>query len=163
MELWEVVAREAIRDLVTRYNANGDSGRFAQVYELFAPDAAMEISAGIKGSGVYRGHDQISQIFTGTRDTLIDGAGAEAAAAAQAPAGSTYMRHYTATHQIDLVDQTHAKGRCYYQVLMPHGLDHWGRCLDEYECRDGRWLFTYRKVTQDGWVPGGMGAAAVEA
>ena len=33
----------AIRDLVARYNANGDSGRFDQVLELFAPDAVMEI------------------------------------------------------------------------------------------------------------------------
>ena len=36
MELWELVARESIRDLVARYNANGDSGRFDQVLELFA-------------------------------------------------------------------------------------------------------------------------------
>jgi hypothetical protein len=34
MEGWELTARESIRDLVIRYNANGDSGRFAQVLEL---------------------------------------------------------------------------------------------------------------------------------
>jgi len=28
MEIWELVARESVRDLVQRYNANGDSGRF---------------------------------------------------------------------------------------------------------------------------------------
>jgi hypothetical protein len=54
------------------------------------------------------------------------------------------------THQIDFDDQTHARGRCYYQVLMAHGLDHWGRYFDEYGERDGRWLFTNRKVTTDG-------------
>ena len=32
----ELVARESIRDLVARYNPNGDSGRFDQVVELFA-------------------------------------------------------------------------------------------------------------------------------
>ena len=41
--MWELVARESIRDLVARYNANGDSGRFDQVMALFAPDAVMEI------------------------------------------------------------------------------------------------------------------------
>ena len=41
MELWELTARESIRDLVARYNANADTGRFDQVLELFAPDAVM--------------------------------------------------------------------------------------------------------------------------
>jgi hypothetical protein len=27
--------------------------------------------------------------------------------------------------------------------------------------RDGRWVFTHRKVTMEGYVPGGMGAASV--
>ena len=37
----------------------------------------------------------------------------------------------------------------------------WGRYVDEYEMRDGRWVFTHRKVTMDGYVPGGMGAQSV--
>jgi hypothetical protein len=71
------------------------------------------------------------------------------------------MRHHTATLQIDLIDNTHARGRCYYQVLMHHGLDHWGRYIDEYEMHDGRWRFSRRRVTLDGYVPGGMGEAGV--
>ena len=42
---------------------------------------------------------------------------------------------------------------------MQDGLDHWGRYIDEYEVRDGRWVFTRRKVSLDGYVPGGMGEA----
>ena len=42
----EVAAREAIRDLVARYNANGDAGRFDDVVALFAPDAVMELPNG---------------------------------------------------------------------------------------------------------------------
>jgi hypothetical protein len=152
VELWELTARESIRDLVVRYNSNGDSGRFAEVYTLFAPDATMEIAPGMTTSGIYRGLDEIATIFTGARDTLKGGA---------PQAKPTYMRHYTATHQVDLIDAQHAKGRCYYQVLMPHALDHWGRYIDEYEQRDGRWVFVYRKVTMDGWVPGGMAEATV--
>jgi ketosteroid isomerase-like protein len=146
MELWELVARESIRDLVARYNANGDTGRFAQVLELFADDAVMELHDGV----IYDGIERIESIFTGTQKTVkgLDTGGAR-----------VYMRHYTATLQIDLQDNTHAKGRCYSQVLMHHGLDHWGRYIDEYEQRDGRWLFTRRKVTLDGFVPGGMGEA----
>jgi hypothetical protein len=146
MELWELVARESIRDLVARYNANGDTGRFAQVFELFAPDAVMELHDG----ELYEGIERIETIFTGTQATVKG---------LDSSKGRVYMRHHTSTLQIDVLDNTHARGRCYYQVLMGHGLDHWGRYMDEYELRDGRWLFTRRRVTMDGYVPGGMGEA----
>jgi hypothetical protein len=150
MELWELVARESIRDLVARYNSNGDSGRFGPVFELFTPDAVMELHDGV----LYEGLERIETIFTGTQQTVkgLDTGG-----------GRIYMRHYTATLQIDFMDNTHARGRCYYQVLMHHGLDHWGRYIDEYEVHDGRWLFSRRKVTLDGYVPGGMGEAGAAA
>jgi hypothetical protein len=142
MELWELNARESIRDLVARYNANGDTGRFAHVVELFAPDAVMETQGGAGTFVQYRGHQEIESIFTGAKEHF----GADAAERSVPP----YLRHHTSTLQIDLVDQTHGRGRCYYQVLMAHGLDHWGRYMDTYEERDGRWVFTYRKVTTDG-------------
>ena len=146
MELWELTARESIRDLVARYNANGDTGRFAEVLELFAEDAVMEVPER------YEGRDGIAMLFSGTQSNVKElGSGGK----------RVYIRHNTSTHQIDLLDSTHAKGRCYYFVMMPHGVDHWGRYVDEYEMRDGRWVFTHRKVTMDGYVPGGMGAQSV--
>ncbi len=149
MELWELSGRESIRMLVNRYNSNGDSGRFAEVLELFATDAVMEVPG-----EVHRGIDEITTIFTGTKGRLGD--------FGRAGSGKPfYMRHYTATHQVDFIDQETAKGRCYYVVLMPHGVDHWGRYIDEYGVRDGRWVFTNRKVTMDGYVDGGFGAASV--
>ena len=146
MELWELNARESIRDLVTRYNSNGDTGRVPQVIELFAPDATMDLLSGDGGVQTYRGPDEIATIFTGARDRF--------SSAADARGEPRYLRHCVFTHQIDFDDQTHARGRCYYQVLMAHGLDHWGRYFDEYEDRDGRWLFTNRKVTTDGRAAG---------
>ena len=68
---------------------------------------------------------------------------------------ASFVRHLTATHQIDLLCETEARGRCYYAVLTDRGLDHWGRYLDEYRRIDGRWLFWRRKVTLDAAVPGG--------
>ena len=64
--------------------------------------------------------------------------------------GTHHVRHFVATHQIDVEDHTHASGRSYFAVLMAHGLDHWGRYLDRYEERDGRWLFTLRRALPDG-------------
>lgn len=145
MDLWELVARESIRDLVQRYNSTGDSGRFAETLALFAEDAVIE-----RPDGLFEGLDAIEGQFQGAAGDLRHLAG---------PDGRMYMRHFTSTHQIDLVDRTHATGRCYYQVLLPKGLDHWGRYVDEYEERDGRWVFTRRKVTIDGHHPGGLAAS----
>ncbi len=133
MELWELVAREQIRDLVARYNANGDSGRFDEVLELFAPDAVMELP-----DAIYRGHDEIRSMFS------------DAAASFTAREGFRHLRHYTATLQIDVLRPSEARGRCYYAVLMSHGLDHWGRYIDEYTTVDGEWRFRHRRVTVDG-------------
>jgi uncharacterized protein (TIGR02246 family) len=137
VELWELMARESIRDLVARYNANGDSGRFDQVVELFAPDAVMETDG-----DVYAGRDQIRSIFT-----------TAAAAVVQWPE-PVGMRHSTSTLQIDVAGPTAATSRCYYQVVTTRGLDHWGRYLDEYCVLEGRWLFAHRREFVDGSVPG---------
>ena len=139
MQTWELAAREAIRDLVARYNANGDAGRFAQVLELFAGDAVMTVDGGHVSHGV----DEIAQIFSGAARLV----------AANADDSPRYVRHFTSTHQIDLVDGEHATGRCYFQVLTAIGLDHWGRYVDEYRVVDGRWRFAARSATVDGHSP----------
>jgi ketosteroid isomerase-like protein len=138
MELWELAARESIRDLVARYNANGDARRFDPMLELFAEEATLEIPG-----AVHHGKAAIRALFEGVGQRT--GAGKAAA----------FIRHFTATHQIDLVSESEARGRCYYAVLTERGLDHWGRYLDEYRKIDGRWLFWQRKVTVDAATPGG--------
>jgi hypothetical protein len=149
VHLWELDARESIRDIVTRYNANGDTGRFAQVLELFTDDATMETTGPDGGPRVYRGLAEITTIFTGTKDRWAE--------SAQQQAAPPFIRHCVFTHQIDLIDESQAKGRSYFQVLMSHGLDHWGRYIDDYAKRNGRWLFAHRKVILDSRIPGGRG------
>jgi hypothetical protein len=140
-DLDAVVALEAIRDLVSRYNSYGDSGRFEQLDELFAPDAAMEVNS-TGEPALYEGRDALMKIFPGARDRIAAGPGASTPG---------FVRHYTATHQIDLVDATHATGRCYFAVIVRHGLDHWGRYIDRYvRAADGRWRFEHRRAIVDG-------------
>ena len=146
MELWELSARESIRDLVARYNANADTGRFDQVLELFAPDAVMEVA-----DRAFEGRDAIRTIFTTTADSVVH--------TAQEQTRPAYLRHSTSTLQIDLESPTRARARCYYHVIMDHGLDHWGRYVDEFTCIDGRWYFAHRRVTTDGRTPGGWADA----
>ncbi len=71
-----------------------------------------------------------------------------------------FIRHFTATTQIDVLDETHAKARSYYLFLTVHGLDHWGRYLDEFAPVDGKWLITHRREMTDAAFAGGWGAGA---
>jgi ketosteroid isomerase-like protein len=135
--MWEVIAREGIRDTVARYNSNGDTGRFGPVMDLFTDDAVMELAG-----RTYTGRDEILTIFTGA--AARDGEGHRPG----------YVRHMTATHQIDFVDRSHATGRLYFQVLTEIGLDHWGRYLDRYRLVDGTWKFARRQVFVDGQSAG---------
>jgi hypothetical protein len=137
MHLADLLAREAIRDLVARYNSYGDSGLFDRMLELFASDAVLEIR-----ERAYKGHDEIRSVFTGTADRT-----------SRAERGPAYLRHCTSTHQIDLVDETAATGRCYFFVLTVAGLDHWGRYLDDYRAVDGAWRFARRRVLPDAVSP----------
>lgn len=136
MELDELVARESVRDLVARYNANADSGRFEQVLELFAPDAVLELP-----DETYAGRAAIETMFRSVRGRLV----------AVTPAGVTpYLRHFTSTLQIGVLDGDHARSRCYFEVLMAHGLDHWGRYVDDFVRLDEGWRFARRRVTTEG-------------
>jgi hypothetical protein len=140
VELWELEARESIRDLVARYNANGDTGRLDQVMECFAPDAVMQAG----DMDECHGREEIRTIFTRARD------------GAEWGDHPVYLRHMTATLQIDVLDRDHAKARCYYAVLTDIGLDHWGRYVDEFKTVDGEWKFSRRVVTVDGRNPGSL-------
>ena len=146
MDLDELMAREQIRDLVARYNSTADSARFDETLQLFAPDAVMDTDGDI-----HEGRDAIRAMFMGAKDSL----------AAHAEGVPKYLRHHTSTLQIDVLSPTTAKGRCYYQVLLPHGLDHWGRYIDEYGVVDGRWVFTKRREILDGYVAGGWAESTV--
>src|SRR5262245_41292942 len=142
MDLRELVARESIRDLVARYNANGDAGRFDPMLELFAEDAVLEIP-----DGVHRGKSAIRALFTEVSHRTGAGRAAK------------FIRHLTATHQIDVLSETEARGRCYYAVLTDRGLDHWGRYVAEYLRSGGRCACGRRRVAKDAAVPGGWAAA----
>ncbi len=137
MEYWELAARESIRDLVARYNANGDSGRFGPMLELFTEDALMEVP-----QLTCRGRESIRTFF----EDVAGGTGRDPGARA------AFIRHFTAMHQIDVENEDAARGRCYYVVLTDRGLDHWGRYMDQYRRIAGRWLFSHRKVMLDGSI-----------
>ena len=144
MDVHDLMARESIRDLVARYNAYGDFGRFEALSELFALDAVMEIVQLDGGIIRHEGRADIGRIFSRVSDRIGSRSDDRLG---DVP---SYIRHFTATHQIDLVDADRAEGRLYFVVFMPHGLDHWGRYVDGYARVDGGWVFAHRKVYVEG-------------
>ena len=143
MTIEQLLAREGIRDLVARYNSYSDTGRFELLFALFAEHAVMDTTGADGVKTTWDGRENVKLIFTGAHARI------ETRPDAAAPA---YIRHFTATHQIDLIegDPDHASGRCYFAVIMANGLDHWGRYVDRYIRIGGDWKFERRSVTIDG-------------
>ena len=137
LQVTDLLARASISDLVVRYNSYGDSGLFDRMLGIFAADAVLEI-----GDERYQGLPALRQAF-----------GRVPAQTSKAGGRPQYLRHCTATHQIDRLDETTATGRCYFFVLTTVGLDHWGRYLDEYGVIDDEWRFTRRRVLTDDLDP----------
>jgi hypothetical protein len=157
MEVWELVARESIRDRIARWNSNGDAGRMDQMVLVLAPDVEFQAAE----SEVLHGRDEVLAFLTG-----VKGDHADAPAPSAAPRTGRYLppgkrpsiRHFTSNPQIDFDSETRAEVRTYYQVLSSFGLDHWGRYLDEFGVVDGEWLITKRTVTTEGVDPDGWAA-----
>jgi hypothetical protein len=157
MELWELVARESIRDRIARWNSNGDAGRMDQMVLVLAPDVEFQAAE----SEVLHGRDAVLGFLTG-----VKGDKAESTQTAAPPKTGRYLpagkrpslRHFTSTPTIDFESETRAQVRTYYAVLSTFGLDHWGRYLDEFSVVDGEWLITKRTVTTEGVDPEGWAA-----
>jgi SnoaL-like protein len=139
---WRVWAEIEIRALVHRYNSLGDAGRFEEFIGLFSPDATYVVTG---ERHPYDGHEGIR--------AMVGMASTELGPWAEEP--DFHIRHFTSTHQIDFDTELEASGRVYYQCLMSHGLDHWGRYTDRYRREGGRWVFSYRAEKRDGMVEGG--------
>jgi len=143
VQVWEVAAREEIRELVARYAHCADGGRLDELAALFAEDGELRID----DRPALRGRDEIRAFLGGTRDDL-----------AASPAVRT-IRHHVTSHRIDVTARDAAIGACYFLVMSAQGPDHWGRYRDRYVVRDGAWLFAERRVRVDGTAPGSWAAA----
>ena len=159
MEVWELVARESIRDLIARWNYNGDARHMDQMILVLAPD--VEFCA-VDGD-VLHGRPAVLEFLTGVRDGTSDTEQADPSPAPNdgryLPAGTNpSIRHFTSNPRITLESETRGQVRTYYAVLSSFGLDHWGRYIDEVGVVDGEWLITKRVITTDGVDPEGWAA-----
>lgn len=136
MELWELVAREQIRDLVARYTHCADKGRFAELAELFEVDGILDIGEG----RVMHGRDGILGFLGGQKTDL------------QTKTGASLVRHHVANLRIDVDGAERARGVSYFFVVTDRGPDHWGQYRDVYaRGADGQWRFAERRVKLEGY------------
>jgi ketosteroid isomerase-like protein len=139
VEVWELAARESIRETVASYAHSADSGRFAELASLFAPDGVLEVG----GEPPLVGRDAIRG--------FLEGVGSQLRAVSTVP----MIRHHVSNLTISVGSPTAARGACYFLAVTEHGVDHWGRYRDDYAPDGDRWLFAHRTVRTDGTTPGG--------
>lgn len=143
MEPWELVGREAVRDLVARYTWAGDRGRSAELAGLFALDGVLDVG---DHGGRWEGRDQITR--------QLDAVAERVAVAGTSPGP---VRHHVSSIVIEAMTPTEAAASSYFVVLTGIGVDHWGRYRDRLAAGpDGVWRFVERSVRVDGHTPGSV-------
>ena len=150
MELWELVARERIRDSIALYNWSGDAYRLDGLAQAFCEDGELEV----RGEAPRKGREAIVEYLGGIRGT---GAGEDARAALKAAAEASgikrIVRHNIANIRFLELTPDHAKVSCYFTVFTEIGLDHYGRYRDTFVPVGEEWLIQHRFVSTDWRAP----------
>ena len=144
MELWELVARERIRDSLARYTWAGDSLRLAELAESFCPDGELEV----RGQQPVRGRDAIV--------AFLGGVAARDPARSTAPHDETpkrILRHNLTNVRFTEVTAEQARVVSYFTVFSEVGLDHYGRYRDTFVPVGDEWLISHRFVSADWRAP----------
>jgi hypothetical protein len=137
MELWELAAREHIRDSLARYNWSGDALRLDELAQSFCEDGELEL----RGREPVRGRAAIVE--------LLGGAVAAPSAASQASGVTRIVRHNLTNIRFTDMTPQEARVACYFTVFTEIGLDHYGRYRDVFVPVDGEWLIRHRFVSTD--------------
>lgn len=138
MELWELVAREQIRDTLARYNWSGDAGRLDGVADTFCVDGVLEI----RGVKPIRGRSEIAAFLGGVAGKIASSADAK-----------PVVRHNVANVLFTTLTPGEAHVSSYFTVLTNIGLDHFGRYRDTLVPDGDTWLIKHRKVSTDWAAP----------
>jgi hypothetical protein len=146
MELWELVARERIRDSLALYNWSGDAFRLGELVQAFCEDGQLEI----RGSAPLQGRPAIAEFLGGGSDSGDDEARRAALKAAAETSGvRRVVRHnVTQVRFLELTPQQ-ALVACYFTVFTQIGLDHFGRYRDTFVPVGDAWLIQHRYVATD--------------
>lgn len=128
MKIEEMLAREAIRYTIGRYNSAIDRSAYRELVDVFTPDGVFKI-------GDRPPFEGCTSIIAG----LTAGAEARGAMLAQ-----NFQRHLLGNPIINVIDGNAAKTVTYIFVLCEHGPDHSGVYIDDFVRSGERWLIKHR-------------------
>ena len=123
MDLWELVARERIRDALARYSWSGDAARLDDLAQCFCEDGELEL----------RGGNRCAE----RRDRRA----------------SRWRRGRTERDRRGVESPDEARVACYFTVFSEIGLDHFGRYRDVFVPVGDDWLIRHRFVSTDWSAP----------
>jgi hypothetical protein len=135
MKLDEMLAREAIRYTISRYNSAIDRSAYPELAEVFTPDGSMAFG----GHARFEGHEKIIAALT---------AGAQRRGAFDA---KNFQRHLLGNSIINVVDDRTARSVHYIVVITELGVDHSGVYKDDFVKSGDRWLIAHRAANLE-WV-----------
>ncbi len=138
MEMWELMAREQIRDTLARYNWSGDAGRLDALADTFCADGVLEI----RGLEPLRGRSEIATFLGGITGKIAIDADV-----------TPIVRHNVANVLFTELAPDRARVDSYFTVLTHMGLDHYGRYRDILVPESDTWLIKHRKVSTDWAAP----------
>lgn len=137
MDAAEAIAREQIRDVISRYNHAGDRGDLEALVACFSGDGVLDLA----GIDALRGRDAIRRHLAGVVSDLA------------ARTQRALLRHHVSSVRIELEGEDSARAASYFLVFTEAGLDHWGRYGDRLVRAGDGWLIAHRKVRIDGATP----------
>lgn len=142
MALWEIEAREAVRDTLHRYSQHGDRGESSGLAAQFTLDGVLES----KDGGAHRGRTAIASFLASLRIADAGVLGGEA----DAP----LVRHHISNILFLEMSPEKAVVSSYFLRLHRNWPEHWGRYRDVLVPVDDRWLIEHRFVSVDGQMRG---------
>lgn len=137
VEMWELHARERIRDSLAHYTWAGDSARIDDLALAFCEDGVLEV----RDSAPARGRDEIITMLTAV------------AAPAEPTIGRRIVRHNLTNIRFVELGPERARVDSYFTVVTQIGLDHYGRYRDTFVPVGDQWLIAHRFVSTDWSAP----------
>ncbi|MFC0206401.1 nuclear transport factor 2 family protein [Novosphingobium soli] len=150
MTLDELLAREAIRDLMARYTTAGDRLRVDDFVACFTQDAVIE-SERVPPDRLFRYEGRPA--IRAWQERWRRGEGGTH--------GATFVRHHLSTSRIELEGADGARAWTYWVAWTDIGPDHAGTYLDTLRRAEGTWLIAHRRVRLDWEAPNSLFRSAV--
>jgi hypothetical protein len=141
MTLDELLAREAIRDTMAKYNTSGDRLKVTDYVACFTEDGIMESDGVAEDKAFsYKGKAEILAWQSRWLERDPDSPAIHA---------SRFIRHHLSTSKIDITGPDTARARTYWVAWTSIGPDHAGYYLDEFRMVGEEWLIAHRRVRMD--------------